>query len=63
MAMGNTPFVSAADGTMGATTHEVRRRKIAEATAFLQRFLNGGPQLAEVVLTAAAEMGIADGTL
>ena len=63
MAMGNTPFVSAAEGIIGATVKEERRRKIAEAIAFLQRLLEGGPQLAEVVLKAAAEVGIAEGTL
>ena len=63
MATGNTPFGSAAEGIMGATTKEARRRKIAEAIAFLKRFLGSGPQLAEVVLTAAAEVGIAEGTL
>ena len=63
MATGNTPFVSEAEGTTGATTKEARRRKIAEAIAFLQRFLGGGPQLAEVVLKTAAEVGIAEGTL
>ena len=63
MATGNTPFVSASEGIMGAATREARRRKIAEAIAFLQRFLGGGPQLAEVVLKAAAEVGITEGTL
>ena len=63
MATGNTPFVSAAEGRIGATTKEARRLKIAEAMAFLQRFLGGGPQLAEVALKAAAEAGIAEGTL
>ena len=63
MATGNTPFVSEAEGTTGATTKEARRRKIAEAIAFLQRMLENGPQLAEVVLKRAAAVGIAEGTL
>ena len=42
---------------------EERRRKIAEAKAFIQHALAGGPQLAEVVLRAAAARDIAEGTL
>lgn len=63
MAMGNTPFVSAANVSSLAPSSEERRRKIAEAKAFIQRVLAGGPQLAEVVLKAAADGGIAEGTL
>lgn len=42
---------------------EARRRKIAEAKAFIVQALAGGPQLASVLLRAAAERGIAEGTL
>lgn len=61
--MGNTPFVNDAEDSMLAPTSEERRRKIAEAKAFIQRALAYGPQLAEVVLRAAAARDIAEGTL
>ncbi len=41
--MGNTPFVNAAEDSKLAPTSEERRRKIAEAKAFIQRALADGP--------------------
>lgn len=62
MVTGNIPFARAAEGTTAASREE-RRRKIAEAKAFIQHILVDGPHLAEVILKAAADAGIAEGTL
>jgi hypothetical protein len=60
---GKPPFVSVAEGSKLAPMSEERRRKIAGAKAFIQHALANGPQLAEVVLNAAAARDIAEGTL
>jgi hypothetical protein len=63
MAMGNTPFVKPAEDLMLEGASEEQRHKIAEAKAFILKALAGGPQLASQVLQAAADCGIAEGTL
>jgi hypothetical protein len=61
--MGNNPFVSVAEDILLEGESSERRRKIAEAKAFILQALAGGPQLARQVLQAATDYGIAEGTL
>jgi uncharacterized protein (DUF1810 family) len=61
MATGNTPFARAAE-SLEADEAE-RRRKLAEAIAFLQHALIGGRRPAHAVLHEAAQAGIAERTL
>jgi hypothetical protein len=61
LATGNIPFPRA---TESFQVDEVeRRRKLAEAIAFLQRALVGGRRPAHAVLHEAAQVGIAERTL
>jgi hypothetical protein len=61
--MGNGPFSAASDFTFLSHTSAEQRQKIAEAKAFIRLTLAGGPQSASMLLRAAAERGIAEGTL
>ena len=61
--MGNGPFAPASDRAFLSLTSAERRRKIAEAKAFIRHDLADGPQYASTLLEAAAERGIAEGTL
>src|SRR5262249_52528847 len=58
-----TPFVNAAEDPSLEGPSEDQRRKIAEAKAFILKALAGGPRLASQILQAAADCGIAEGTL
>ena len=62
-ATGNGPFDTASDRSLLSLTSSERRWKIAEAKAFIRHALTGGPQSASTLLEAAAERGIAEGTL
>ena len=61
MAMGNVPFARAAE--LLEVDEAERRRKLAEAIAFLQHALVGGRRPAHAVLREAAQAGIAKRTL
>jgi hypothetical protein len=61
MATGNTPFARATERV--EVDEAERRRKLAEAIAFLQRALTGGRRPAHAVLREAAQAGIAERTL
>ena len=61
--MGKGPFGTATERSFLSLTSADQRRKIAEAKAFIRHALAGGPQFASTLLQAAAEQGIAEGTL
>src|SRR5215469_4262238 len=61
MAMGTAPFARAAN--LLEVDEAERRRKLAEAIAFLQLALVGGRRPAHAVLHEAAQAGIAERTL
>ncbi len=62
MATGNAPFGAGAKAPE-QEREETRRRKIAEAKAFLERALAGGMRPASEVLHEATRAGIAERTL